>query len=214
MIPFILVATAAAVILAIPARFEALARFEPLRCLALGYMLLIVIGGGFLGQDLLRARIWRWLVLFVPLSFGMYFAQRQLFPATAHIEWPSAPPRNLWAQAFDWIRENTPTDAFFALNPNHMALAGEDENGFRARAQRSMLADAVKDKGAASAFPPLATDWMEQVEDQKNWKDFGKEDYQRLRKKYGINWVVLDQPASVGFDCPYQNAAVKVCRLD
>ena len=111
MIPFILLATIAAVVLSIPARFEALARLEPLRCLALGYMLLVVIGGGLLGQHILRARLWRWLVLFVPLSLGMYLAQRELFPASAHIEWPWAQPRNPWAQAFDWIRGNTPTDA-------------------------------------------------------------------------------------------------------
>jgi len=34
-----------------------------------------------------------------------------------------------------------------------MDLPGEDEIGFRARAQRSMLADAVKDKGATTMFP-------------------------------------------------------------
>ena len=57
---------------------------------------------------------WR---LFVPLSLGMYFAQRQVFPASAHIEWPGAQPRNPWAQAFEWIRANTPVDALFALDP-------------------------------------------------------------------------------------------------
>ena len=54
MVPFIVVAVIAAVVLAVSPRFEAVARFEPLRCLALAYMVLIVIGGGFLGQDLLR----------------------------------------------------------------------------------------------------------------------------------------------------------------
>ena len=214
MIQYILVAAAAALVLAIPGRFEALARFEPLRCLTLSYVLLIVIGGGFLGQEVLQGHAWRWLVLFVPLGLGMFWAQRQLFPASAHIEWPWAEPRNPWAQAFDWIRDNTPNDALFALNPNHMALPGEDEIGFRARAQRSMLADAVKDKGAASAFPPLATTWLEQVEDQRNWKQFQKADFERLRQKYGIGWLVVEQPGRTGLDCPYENSAVKVCRLD
>lgn len=214
MIPYIIVAALAAVVLAIPARFEALARFEPLRCLALSYIVLIVIGGGFLGQDVLQGRAWRWLALFVPLSLGMFWAQRQLFPASAHIEWSWAKPRNPWAQAFDWIRDNTPNDALFALNPNHMALPGEDEIGFRARARRSMLADAVKDKGAASAFPPLATRWLEQVEDQKNWKQFQKEDFARLREKYGVSWLVVEQPGRAGLNCPYENSAVKVCRVD
>ncbi len=150
MIPFLLLASVASLALSVPARFEALARLQPLRCLALGYMVLIVAGGGLLGQYLLKDRAWRWLVLVVPLSLGMYLAQRQLFPASAHIEWPGGAPRNPWAQAFDWIRDNTPTDALFALDPQHMDLPGEDEIGFRARAQRSMLADAVKDKGATT----------------------------------------------------------------
>jgi hypothetical protein len=94
-----------------------------------------------------------------------------------------------------------------------MDLPGEDEIGFRARAQRSMLADAVKDKGATTMFPPLAVKWLEQVDDQKNWKQFHKEDFERLRQKYGVNWVVVQQPGPPGLECPYENAAVRVCRV-
>ena len=213
-IPFVVVATAAAIVLSIPARFEALARLQPLRCLSLVYVLLIVTGGGLLGEYVLQARIGRWLALFLPLSLGMFFAQRQLFPATSHIEWPWAQPRNPWAQAFDWIRVNTPADAFFALNPHHMDLPGEDEMGFRARAERSMLADYVKDKGASTMFPPMSVRWLEQVQDQKNWPQFQKQDFERLRQKYGINWVVIEQPRTPGLECPYQNPAVQVCRVD
>jgi len=214
MVPFVLVASVAAVGIGIPARFEALARLQPLRCLALCYMVLVVAGGGLLGQYVLQRRVWRWLVLFVPLSFGMYFAQRQVFPASAHIEWPWAQPRNPWAQAFEWIRRNTPVDALFALDPRHMELPGEDENGFRARAQRSMLADLVKDKGAASMFPPLSVLWAEQIADQRNFEHFAKNDFERLRQKYGVSWVVVEQPGPAGLECPYENSAVRVCRID
>jgi hypothetical protein len=213
LIPFILIATMAAVVLSIPARLEALARLQPLRCLALCFMILIVAGGGLLGQFVLRGKAVRSLVLFVPLSVGMFFAQRQLFPASAHIEWPYSQTRNQWAQAFDWIRENTPVNALFALDPEHMGLDGEDENGFRARAQRSMLADAVKDKGAVSMFPPLSDEWLEQFRDQQNWNQFGKEDFLRLRQKYGVSWIVLKRPGPQGLNCPYENSAVRVCYL-
>src|SRR6266849_1083077 len=128
MIPYVGVATLAAIVLAIPSRFEALARVQPARSLAICYMLLVVVGGGFLGQRVLHGRIWRWLALFIPLSLGMYFAQRQLFNASSHIEWPWVQPRNTWALAFDWVRSNTPKDALFALDPSHMVIAGEDEN--------------------------------------------------------------------------------------
>jgi hypothetical protein len=214
MVPFITVASAAAIGLGIPARFEALTRLQPLRCLALCYMVLVVAGGGLLGQYVLQRHVWRWLALFLPLSFGMYFAQGQVFPASQHIEWPWVEPRNPWAQAFEWIRVNTPVDALFALDPRHMELPGEDENGFRARAQRSMLADLVKDKGAASMFPPLSVKWAEQIADQKNFEHFAKEDFERLRNKYGVSWVVVEQPGPTGLECPYQNSAVRVCRVD
>ncbi len=214
MVPFVLVASVAAIGLGIPARFEALARLQPLRCLALCYTVLVVAGGGLLGQYVLQRRAWRWLVLFVPLSFGMYFAQRQVFPASAHIEWPWAQPRNPWAQAFEWIRRNTPVDALFALDPRHMELPREDENGFRARAQRSMLADLVKDKGAASMFPPLSVLWAEQIADQRNFEHFAKNDFERLRQNYGVSWVVVEQPGPAGLECPYENSAVRVCRID
>jgi hypothetical protein len=218
-VPFVVAGAALAILLSVPQRFEALARVEPLRCLALTYMLLIVIGGGLLGQYILPGRSWRWLALFVPLALGMHIAQHQLFPASAHVEWPWAQPRNRWAQAFEWIRGNTPVDALFALDPRYMQLPGEDENGFRARAERSRLADLVKDKGACSMFPPLSVKWWEQIEDQKNWPQFGKEDFERLRQKYGVSWVVVEQPgvpgqSRVGIECPYENSAVRVCRVN
>jgi hypothetical protein len=219
MVPFVVIAAAAAIGLGIPNRLEALTRLQPLRCLALCYMVLVVVGGGLLGQFVLQNKVWRWLLLFVTLGLGMFFAQRQVFPASAHIEWPCAKPRNPWAQAFEWIRANTPTDALFALNPDHMELPGEDENGFRARAERSMLADLVKDKGAASMFPPLSVLWAEQMADQKNWKQFQPEDFARLKQKYGVSWVVVEKPdpaqrASDDLTCPYENYAVRVCRLN
>jgi hypothetical protein len=214
MLVFVSVAAVAALALSIPARFEALARLQPLRCLALCYMLLIVVGGGFLGQELLRNKVWRWLALFVPISVGMFVAQRQLFPASQHIEWPWSFPTNPWAQAFEWIRAQTPTDALFALDPEHMHIDGEDENGFRARAQRSRLADDVKDQGAASMFPPMSVRWQEQFDDQNNWKQFQREDFEGLRQKYGVSWVVVQKPGPTGLECPYENSAVRVCRLN
>ncbi|HEY6303989.1 MAG TPA: hypothetical protein VIX14_13075 [Terriglobales bacterium] len=214
MVPFVVVAALAAIGLGIPARLEALTRLQPLRCLALCYMVLVVVSGELFGQYILQRQVWRWLVLFVPLSLGMYFAQRQVFPASAHIEWPWAKPRNQWAQAFEWIRGHTPVDALFALDPRHMELPGEDENGFRARAERSMLADLVKDKGACSMFPALSVKWAEQIADQKNFEKFGKEDFERLRRTYGVSWVVVQQPGPPGMECPYENSAVRVCPVD
>jgi hypothetical protein len=202
-----------ALVVDLPARFESLARMQPLRSLHLLYMFMFVCIGGFLGEYVLKNRVWRWLVLFVPLSIGMYVAQRSLFPASAQVEWPGRAPKNPWAQAFVWVQENTPNDAMFALDPTHMRIGGEDGIGFRCLAQRSRMADAIKDNGVVSMFPPLADEWWGQVQAQTPWKTFQKSDFEWLKEKYGVTWVVLQQPGVAGIDCQYQNAVVRVCRL-
>jgi hypothetical protein len=202
-----------AMVFDLPARFEALARIQPLRSLHFEYIVMFVMLGGFIGEYVLRDRVWRWLALFAPLAVGMFLAQRSLFPASAQVEWPGAAPKNPWAQAFDWVRQNTPVDAVFALDPQHMIIAGEDENGFRCRAQRSRLADGVKDNGVVSMFPPLADEWWAQVHAETPWKSFRLEDFRRLKDKYGAGWVVLQQPGISGLDCPFENSTVRVCRV-
>jgi hypothetical protein len=208
-----LVYFAAALIVSLPARFGSLARLQPLRSLHLLYVLFILFAGGFLGQCVLKNRLWRWLVLFLPLCSGMFLAQRTLFADSRHLEWPGARPTNPWVEVFLWIRENTPVDAIFALDPLYMRIPGEDAQGFRAIAQRSVLADAIKDSGAVSMFPPLAKEWFKQVQAQSGWKSFQMQDFHRLQTEYGVTWVVLQQPGLVGLNCPYQNSVVLVCRL-
>src|ERR1700678_4831688 len=87
-----------AVAVDLPASFEALARVQPLRSLHFLYIVMFVMMGGFLGEYVLRNRLWRWLVLFLPLSLGLFLAQRALFPAEAHVEFPGIAPRNPWEQ--------------------------------------------------------------------------------------------------------------------
>ena len=203
-----------ALVLAIPKPFEVLARIQPLRSFYLLYLLLLIFTGVFLGEYVLKTHWVRWVALFLPICIGMFLAQRALFPQSAHIELPGIRSKNPWVEAFEWIRDNTPRDAIFALDPYHMRIQGEDANGFRAITQRSMLADAVKDSGAVSMFPPLAEEWLRQVDAQRKWKDFSIGDYQRLQSAYGVNWIVVQQPPHAALDCPYQNYEVAVCRLD
>lgn len=204
---------AAALVVSIPKQFEAFARVQPLRSLHLLYMLLILAGGGLAGEHVLKDRVWRWLLLFLPLCGGMFYAQRQLSPASAQVEWPWSAARNPWARAFLWIRQNTPSDAVFALDPNYMGFPGEDMIGFRALAERSRLADAHKDSGAVSMFPPLAEEWWDQYQAQVNWQHFGLPDFMRLKRQYGVSWIVLRSPGIPGLSCPYRNEAVTVCQL-
>jgi hypothetical protein len=214
-IPFALFYFVVAVIVTIPDRLIAFARFQPLRSLQIVYVLLILIGGGFLGKWLLEGRAWLWLAVCLPLSAGMFYASRQLFPATPQIEWPGITPKNDWMKTFAWIKANTPTDAIFALNPQHLKLPGEDYQGFRGLAERSMVADAVRDSGVVTYFPDsaIAEHWQEQVNAQQGWSKFQLADFECLRAKYGVSWVVLDQKGDLGLDCPYANATLRVCRL-
>ncbi len=203
----------AALIIDLPARFESLARFQPLRNLHLLYILMLVIAGGLLGEFVLKNQIWRWLALFLPLCAGMFMAQRALFPISGIVEWPGATPKNPWAQAFVWVRENTPEDAVFSLDPDYMHFPGEEEIGFRSLAERSRIADDVKDNGVVSMFPPLAEQWWAQVQAQRPWKNLTVENFRQLRTEYGVDWILTQQPALPGLECPYQNSVVRVCRL-
>lgn len=203
-----------ALILAFPPQLENLAELQPMRCFHLIYIFLFLLIGGFLGEWLLQNHVWRWLVLFVPLCAGMWYAQIQLFRASPHIEWPGQAPRNPWLAAFSWIQQNTPVDAYFALDPEHMKAPEEDEHGFRALAERGRMADNVKDSGAVSMFPALAGEWHDQVHALSRWKQFRIEDFRDLKRRYGIDWIVLERPGVSDLDCPYSNDRVLVCRID
>lgn len=215
LIPFGLFFFLLEVIFTVPDRLLALARYQPLRSLQFVYVLLILTGGGLLGKWLLKGRAWLWLGACLTLCAGMFYAQRQLFPASPHVEWPGVTPKNDWQQAFLWIKLNTPTSAIFVLNPNFSALPGEDIQGFRAIAERSRLADALKDSSTGTMFPdlPLAEHWKEQVTAQKGWASFQLADFQRLRGQFGVSWVVQDQQGELGLDCQYANATLRVCRI-
>jgi hypothetical protein len=197
----------------------ALANFSELqtmRSLHLLYVLLFVFAGGLLAEFVFKKNILRWCALFVPLCAGMLYAQLQLFPGSAHVEWPGASSRNSWVNAFLWIRNNTPNNAYFVLDPRYMKATGEDVQGFRAIAERSSLADEVKDSGAVSMFPALAETWQEQMQALQGWRNFQAADFQRLHQKFGVDWVVLDQQSSSvyrGLDCPFERDTLRVCRI-
>jgi hypothetical protein len=203
----------AALVITVPPSLVRFAELQPMRGLLLVYVVLLVTAGGLLAECVLQAQLWRWVAVFVPLSAGMFYAQRQLFPETHHLEFPWRAPGNVWVETFLWVRGNTPADAYFALNPEHMRLHGEDQHGFRAIAERSMLADTVKDSGAVTMFPALAESWQEQVDAERGWKDFRRPDFKNLQDRFGVNWFLLEQSQVLGMDCLYRNSSLSVCRI-
>lgn len=187
---------------------------EPMRTLHLINLIAVLLGGGLMGQYVLRAKPLRWVVFLLPLCAVMFFAQRQLYRSSVHIEWPGRDTQNAWVHSFEWVRKNTPQNALFALDPRHMSQRGEDWHSFRALAERSMMADYDKDRSVAATGPDLSYAWRKQVRARENWRQFKRDDFLRLRRDYGVTWVIVEQPGVPGLQCPYANDAVKVCRVE
>jgi hypothetical protein len=205
--------TLAAIALSSSTHLENYTRLQPMRSLHLVYVIFFLLLGGIAGEYILRENVWRWLGLFVPVAVAMCIVQVAAYPASAHVEWPTATPSNLWCDAFLWIRYNTPKSAVFALDPGYMLRPGEDMQGFRAVAERSTLADAVKDSGAVSLFPGLADEWHAEVQSERGWQHFQLADFRRLSEHYPVTWFVVQSPARAGLVCRYRNQAVTVCQL-
>ena len=141
-----------------------LARLQPLRIFHTIYMLLFLLLGGILAERLpqhLPQRLARPVIaLTLCAAAGItFFVERQIFPASSHLEMPWQTPPNPWQQAFLWVRDNTPQGAVFALDAGYITTGGEDAQNFRAIAERSSLSDYSKDGGSASIFPQLAAAW-------------------------------------------------------
>jgi len=188
-------------------------RLEPMRILHLTYVLFVLISGALIGKYILRKQWIRWLALFLPISLGMFYAQRQEFPGDRHVELPGVASHNPWIEAFEWVRENTPQNALFALDPEYMKKPGEDFRGFRGIAERSALADNVKDNSVVEVFPDLAYQWKLELAGREKWSSLGLDDFEWMKKKFGVGWVILEQPGVAGMPCPYVNSGVMVCRI-
>ncbi len=209
-----LISTVAALLLASNADFMYLLRLQPMRSFHLIYVAFFILLGGLLGEYLLRTHVWRWMVCFCALSTGMFALDVAGYPSSPHIERPGVPYQGEWLASFLWIRDHTPKDAIFALDPEYLLKTGVDLHGFRAVAERSMLADDEKDSGAASVFPELAEPWKEQSAAQSDWAHVSADRLQNLRAQYGVSWVLLENATvSDGLVCPYRNGELRVCRI-
>ena len=186
---------------------------QPMRYLHLLYFLMMLTGGCLLGKFLLNRSIWRWAAFLLLANGGMLFAQRMEFAASEHLEMPWRAPSNEWLQAFAWIRQNTPENAYFALDPYYMDAAGEDYHSFRALAERSQLADAVKDAAVVTQIPELGQVWDTQVEAQRGWSRFELGDFERLKTRFGVDWVLVGYPVPEGLACRWHNEGLAVCQI-
>lgn len=186
---------------------------QPMRYLHLVYVFMALIAGCLIGKHLLKLRAWRWIAYLFIFNAGMFAAQVYQFDGSSHLELPGLRSGNPWLQAFEWIRHNTPEDAYFALDPYYLAAPGEDYHGFRALAERSQLADALKDPAVVGLFPSLAPAWNRQLTALAGWRHFQAADFERLRAEFGVNWVLVTFPPPAGLDCRWHNDTLSVCRV-
>lgn len=184
---------------------------QVLRSFQLIYLLGVLLLGGWLGTVRLRPRMP--LAIALGLVFVLMFGvQRATWSASGQLELPGRQPTNPWAQAFFWIRSNTPANAVFAFNANLTLLPGEDEQGFRAISERDQLAD-DKDAGIAVLVPRLAARaWRE---DRADLHLDAMSDAQRLAvlRSLGATWILLSPASATHLPCPWHNGVVQVCRL-
>ena len=189
------------------------ARLQPLRSFQIVYEVMILLLGAWLAEHWLGKKAWRWGLLMIMLGGIMFGAQRSTYPASAHVEWPGMATKNQWAQAFRWIREHTPKDALFALDAHYITREGEDAQSFRGIAERSVLADYSKDGGETSIAPSLAEAWAEGQTAQTRLDEESDSERIAALKPARVGWVVLAKDSVTAWECPYENASVKVCRI-
>jgi len=193
--------------------FIRLTPLQPMRFLHLIYFCMTLVGGCLIGKYFLKASAWRWALFLVVINAGMYASQRALYPGSLHLELPGRRSANPWLQSFAWIRNNTPADAYFAMDPRYLEAPGEDYHSFRALAERSQMADALKDTAVVTQVPDLGPDWDRQVTAQAGWKEFKISDFKRLKADFGVDWVLVSYPQTAGLDCPWHNDTLVVCHI-
>ena len=203
-----------ALVIALPPALERLRPLQPMRYLHLLYVFLILLGGCLVEEHVLHNHRWRWAALFIPAALGMFLVQRAAYSASPHLERPGIHSSNPWLASFEWIRKNTPEDAYFALGPDYMHRPEEDNHGFRSLALRSALADNVKDSAVVTQVPRLAARWQREVAAQGDWQHVTLSDLHGLKTEFGVNWVIVERPTTLALDCPYQNNALEVCRIE
>lgn len=197
-----------------PPSLARLAPLQPMRYLQIVYCFLALFAGCLIGEYLLKGRVWRWAIFLLVANGAMLSAQEAQFPDCPHLEMPWTKPANPWLQAFAWVRQNTPTDAYFALDPYYLAAPGEDYHNFRALAERSQMADGIKDTAVVVLVPDLAPEWDREVTAEEGWKSFQSADFERLKEEFGVDWVLVRYPAPQGLDCKWHNRELSVCRIE
>jgi hypothetical protein len=214
LIPFGLLSIAAAAVLASSPDLEMFARLQPLRTFHLITILFVLLLAGVVGEYLGKKHAWAIAALSIALAAGMYLVNRDTYPNSPQIEFPSATSSNPWVNMLLWVRQNTPTDAVFAVDSRYFNDNLSDVHGFRAISERSALADYFKDGGEVCLFPDLADEWKQMSNATYSLNHFSTPRFRSLREQYPVvSWTAIHGPAPAGMNCPYQQQGYSVCHM-
>jgi hypothetical protein len=176
-------------------------------------VLLILLSGAVMARVFLKRDPLRWALTFLVLGALMFFVQVRTFPHSSHLELPGRSPANEWEQGFVWIKNNTAPDATFALDAHYIEVAGEDAQSFRAVAERSAVPDYTKDGGIAAVDPALTPAWRTGEAIDVGLANLPDSERKEKLVRANVQWVVLPPSSETTFSCPYENRAMKVCRV-
>ena len=193
-----------------PAGPYLLVPFQVLRSFHLIYLCGVVLSGGVVTGLAARSRFAA--ISLVVLLFAAMFAAQRFTWTGSNVEWPGARPANPWQQAFLWIRDSTPRNAVFAFNPQLVYQPEEDEQGFRAIAERDHLAD-DKDAGIVAVVPKLADRWAHQRNAESDVDRMTDAERISVLAPLGATWLLLPPKAATELRCPYSNRVVRVCSM-
>jgi len=189
------------------------AMLQPLRIFHMVYIVMMLLAGAMLANVFLKREPVRWAATFLVLGGLMFFVQVQTFPHSSHIELPGRWPSNEWERGFVWIRDNTPPEATFALDANYIDSVGEDAQNFRAIAERSSLPDYTKDGGIAAIDPSLTSEWTRGEAVLAGLATMSDDQRRARLGQAHVQWLVLPGSSATTWVCPFQNGAMKVCRV-
>jgi len=213
-IPYGLISVLAAAVVSSSHIFDMYARIQPLRCFHLITFVFLIFLGGVVGEYAASISRWIFPVICIGVATLMFFVERDIYPASAHIEWPWVQnTSNAWVNTLLWVRHNTPRGAVFAVDSRYFTADGVDKHGFRAIARRSELADYFKDGGAVAMFPALAGEWKQMSDATYGLNHFKVADFMRLSREYPVTWTVIHGPEPAGMECPYQHQGYAVCKI-
>jgi hypothetical protein len=107
---------------------------------------------------------------------------------------------------------NTPVNAYFALDPHYLEAPGEDYHSFRALAERSQLADTVKDAAVVTQVPELGPVGAP-GEREEGWPQFKLGRFRTaqggIRRRLGAGGL----SAAGGLACRWHNNSLAVCQI-